>query len=100
MSEGVSMETIFDHDPTAEELRYFVGVYGKDRYLSGLSQDEALEDLAGLFAMRGDAERATGYAQRIADQDYVRLNISNQDFMSDTAARKRLSRAESRSKAA
>lgn len=94
------METIFDYDPTPNERRYFVGTESQEWYLAGLTQDEALEDLAGLFAMRGDRERATAYARQISNQDYVRLNILNQDFRSDNAERNSASRAASRSKAA
>lgn len=94
------METIFDYNPTKDELRFFTGPYGQERYLPGLTQDQALEDLAGLFALRGDSERSEAYARRIADQAYARLNILNQDFISDSAARNKSGRAESISKAA
>lgn len=94
------METIFDYDPTPEELRYLTGAASKETYLSGLTPDESFEDLAGLFAMRGDGERAGAYARQISDQEYVRLNILNQDFRSDSAERNTASRAVSSSKAA
>ena len=94
------METIFDHDPTTDELRFFTGPYGSERYLPGLTQDQALEDLAGLFAIRGDGERSEAYARRISDQACVRFNILNHDFISDSAARNKSGRAESISKAA
>ena len=94
------METIFDHAPTKDDLRFFVGPYGQERYLSGLTQDQALEDLAGLFAMRGDGEQSKAYARRISDQAYVQFNILNHDFISDSASMNKSGRAESISKAA
>lgn len=63
------METIFDHAPTPEELRYLVGP--AESYRADITEDEALEQLCMLFAMRGDAERSEAYKRRISDRDYV-----------------------------
>lgn len=93
------METIFDHDPTAEELRYLWDLDAESYRLS-VSMDRALEDLSMLFAMRDDEEQAHSYARRISDQDYVRFNLLNSDFISPRRAKKRSSVEDSNSKAA
>lgn len=94
------METIFDHQPTAEELRYFAGPFSQADYLNGLSEDEAAKDLCRLFGMRGEAVRARAYAEQIADHDYVRFTLYNGDLIASTAAENNASRASSKSKAA
>jgi len=35
-----------------------------------------------LFSMRGDDEKARGYADKISDRDYVRFTLLNGDFIS------------------
>ncbi|WP_200243424.1 hypothetical protein [Lamprobacter modestohalophilus] len=87
------METIFDHDPTAEELRYFSGPAGKDRYLEGITNDQALIDLASLFAMRGDQERSMSFIGQVSDQDFVATQLLWDSMTPESASRKRSSRA-------
>ncbi|MBV5274084.1 MAG: hypothetical protein JZU52_10705 [Lamprocystis purpurea] len=93
------METIFDHHPTPDELRY-LGDGDADAYRAGLTLDRALEDLSMLFAMRGDGQRAEAYARRISDQDYVRLNLLNHDLIPPSRERNSASFASNKSKAA
>jgi hypothetical protein len=61
------METIFDHAPTPDELRYLADP-DATAYRARVTADEALEALSMLFAMRGDAERSAAYARRMSDQ--------------------------------
>ncbi|WP_295401982.1 hypothetical protein [uncultured Thiocystis sp.] len=68
------METIFDHDPTPEELRYLAEP-DAEAYRADITEDEALEQLCLLFAMRGDAERSAAYKRRISDRAYVFFNF-------------------------
>ncbi|MCF8005091.1 MAG: hypothetical protein K9L32_12995 [Chromatiaceae bacterium] len=93
------METIFDHDPTANELRYLAGDFSQERYLEGLSKDRALEDLCMLFAMRDDEERSVSYARQMSNQDHVRLNLLNYDLIPERLANNAESEANKRSKA-
>ena len=97
---GVPMETIFDHAPTKDELRYLTGPFGREWYLDGLTEDRALEDLCMLFAMRNDEARSVAYARKMSDQDYVRFNLLNYDLIPDRLIRKSRSSADKESKAA
>ena len=94
------METIFDHAPTKEELRYLTGPYGREWYLDGLTEDRALEDLCMLFAMRNDEAQSVAYAKKISDQDYVRFNLLNYDLIPDKHPINNRSSADKVSKAA
>ena len=78
------METIFDHAPTPDELRYLADP-DATAYRARVTADEALEALSMLFAMRGDAERSAAYARRMSDQDYVRFNLLNHDLIAPPA---------------
>jgi hypothetical protein len=98
--EGRMMETIFDYDPTPDELRYLAGPCSVADYHRGLTADEALTGLCQLFAMRGDRTRANAYADRISDRDFVRFTLQNGDLIAPSAATKRDSGAVNRSKAA
>lgn len=84
------METIFDYDPTPDELRYLADP-DATAYLARVTEDEALEALSMLFAMRGDGERSAAYARRMSDQDYVRFNLLNHDLMPFNSAKNRAS---------
>ena len=84
------METIFDYDPTTEELKYLADPDAA-AYRARVTEDEALEALSMLFAMRGDGERSVAYARRMSDQDYVRFNLLNHDLMPATSAKNRVS---------
>lgn len=94
------METIFDYDPTPEELRYLAGPCSAEEYRHGITEDEALTGLCQLFAMRGDRAQADRYAARISDRDFVRFTLHNGDLMAPSAALKRDSGALKRSRAA
>jgi hypothetical protein len=93
------METIFDYDPTPEELRY-LWYGGVESYLEGPSVDRAFHDLCTLFALRGDEEPSTSYARRMSDQDYVRFNLINYDLIPSRLEMNSSSRADNKSKAA
>ena len=63
------METLFDHDPSAEELRYL--------FLSGMTREEYLATprdpetefghIYALYMIRGRREKALEYLERIRD---------------------------------
>ncbi len=93
------METIFDYDPTPEELRYLYDL-SAEAYRTTASEDRALEDLCMLFAMRHDEARSLAYARRISDQAYVRFNLTNYDLIPPSLAKNRDVSAEIKSKAA
>lgn len=79
------METIFDYDPTPEELRSLAGPFGKERYLERVTPDDALAGLSMLFAMRRDGARADAYARRIEDDD-LRFEFCHNDLISSSKA--------------
>jgi len=79
------METIFDHNPKADELRYLTGGFSQERYLEGLTEDDALAALSMLFAMRDDPERADAYSSRIQD-DELRFDLRYNDVISSSNA--------------
>lgn len=83
------METIFDYDPTPEELRYLADP-DADAYRATVSHDGALVDLAMLFAMRNDAPRADAYAHQIADPA-VRFEFIYEDLIPPNRATNRTS---------
>jgi hypothetical protein len=93
------METIFDHNPTPEELRYLYDL-SADTYRAAVSEDRAFEDLCMLFAMRQDDARSLAYARRISDKAYVRLNLTNYDLIPPSLAKNRDMSADIKSKAA
>lgn len=68
------METIFDHDPTAEEMDVlFGGPFSPDHkkmYLEVIEGDSALADLYRLFNLRGDP-KAEHYLAAIKDRRYA-----------------------------
>lgn len=84
---GVAMETIFDHEPTAEELRYLTGPQSAEQYRQVTTEDQALAGLSMLFAMRGDSKRADAYARRIQDED-LRFEFCYNDLISESNASK------------
>jgi len=93
------METIFDHAPTPDELRYLAGP-NATAYRARITQDKALEHLSALFAMRGDDGRAAAYANRIADRTYLLFELNNHDLMPASAATKSASSSMKASRAA
>jgi hypothetical protein len=83
------METIYDHNPTADELRYISGAPNAEQYRLNVTEDEALYGLAQLFALRGDGPRSEAYARRMSDPDSVQMNWLNGDYISPTRAIKK-----------
>ena len=71
------METIFDHNPTPDELRY---LGDGDAHAYRVSYDTALADLAMLFAMRGDGDRSDSYIRKISDPE-LRFDFLYQDLI-------------------
>ena len=58
------METVFDHNITPEEcLR--IGVLDKEFYLENCTEDDANMDLALLFHIRNEKEKAREYADKL-----------------------------------
>jgi len=64
----VKCETIFDHNPTDEELPHFTaGVLSKEKYLT-LSNDTHYYNIYRLYIMRGDKETAEKYYLMISEE--------------------------------
>jgi hypothetical protein len=64
---GIHMETVFDHEPTAEELRYlFLANLSREEYLAN-HQDQETEygNIYALYMIRGNREKALEYLNRI-----------------------------------
>lgn len=69
------METIFDHNPTPEELAIVFGIRSQDdlgRYkrTMALGADTQLGEIARLYLHRGMKDRAAQYLDSIRDQGY------------------------------
>ena len=63
------MESLFDHDPTAEELRFlFLEGVVRETYLA-TPRDEETEfgHIYALYMIRGRRDRALEYLERIRD---------------------------------
>jgi hypothetical protein len=61
------METVFDHDPSQEELKYlFLSGQSSEEYLSS-HQDQETEygNIYALYMIRGNREKALEYLNRI-----------------------------------
>lgn len=74
------METIFDHDPTEEEMERFKGLKNmelREIYLKG-DTDNHFYDLGILFSIRNDEEKSNYYFSKIKDKTI--LNTLMQDF--------------------
>jgi hypothetical protein len=63
------METIFDHNPSPEELRYlFLPGQNKEEYLATHTDPEAeFGNIYALYMLRGQRETALQYLERIRD---------------------------------
>jgi len=69
------METIFDHNPTDEELLCAVGGTSPhilDAVRAQRSQDGHYADIVALMRKRGDMKRAGHYLSLIRDEEYRR----------------------------
>jgi hypothetical protein len=69
------MDTIFDHDPTPEELERVYQIRSQDdmdRYLrtAATGSDTQLGEIARLYLDRGQMERAVQYLAAIKDPAY------------------------------
>lgn len=69
--EGETMETIYNHSVTAQELHilYFCDSDTQDEYLIGLSQDSAYADLVRLYRVRNDDAQADFFVNRIQNRE-------------------------------
>ncbi|MGP2571491.1 hypothetical protein ACT4R9_09650 [Ornithobacterium rhinotracheale] len=63
------METIFDHNPSAEELSKIIGNKTKEEYFSDwiFSYENSILDIVLLYEMRQDENKASQYRQLIPD---------------------------------
>jgi hypothetical protein len=63
------METVFDHNPTPEELRYlFLAGQDADAYKASHTDQEAeYGNIYALFMIRGDRPKALEYLEKIRD---------------------------------
>ena len=61
------METVFDHDPSAEELKYlFLSGQSKEAYLATHDDQETeFGNIYALYMIRGNREKALEYLNRI-----------------------------------
>lgn len=61
------METVFDHEPTAEELKYlFLSGRSKEEHLnSNPDQETEYGNIYALYMIRGSREIALEYLNRI-----------------------------------
>ena len=77
---NISMETIFDHNPTNQELEDLFGY-------SDISKDELPEnpdilnaELYRLYSIRGQEVKANSFRDRINDQKY-KFSVGYDDLM-------------------
>lgn len=59
------METIFDHNPTTEEVQKFARGWDKDKYCAIFGQDSAFVHLVDFYFNRGEIRRAEAYADKL-----------------------------------
>lgn len=63
-----SMETVFDFNPTREEIGKILNPYmagqSKDEYLRYRSQEVCYRDIAALLWMRGEEAKARSYLRK------------------------------------
>lgn len=61
------METVFDHDPSAEELKYlFLSGKTREEYMaSHEDQETEYGNIYALYMIRGNREKALEYLNRI-----------------------------------
>ena len=61
------METVFDHEPTPEELKYlFLSGRTREEYLeSHVDQETEFGNIYALYMIRGNREKALEYLNRI-----------------------------------
>lgn len=76
------METIFDYNPTEEELHRFGGMRQFEFYKRELGayyiyEDDANYHLGLLFSMRGNKEKAESYFAKIKDKEMLKTLIQD-----------------------
>lgn len=59
------METVFDHNITEKEWKHIYGTCSQDKYISFIGQETAYYDIAVLYYIRGDNDKATAYANKL-----------------------------------
>lgn len=63
------METIYDHNPTQEELKEFgANFWTKDEYLNTFSSESMWFDLALLFRLRNDKQNESRAWSHVPDK--------------------------------
>lgn len=60
------IETVFDHNITEEEWENMYGSCTQNKYTSFIGQETAFYDIATLFYLRGNKEKATEYANKLS----------------------------------
>lgn len=65
-------ETIYDHNVTADEILAMNDGYPETReeYFEVLGHDSAMAGLYRLYSLRGDAEKAIFYMEKIQDNSF------------------------------
>lgn len=58
------METVFDYNISPEECQH-IGMLDKEFYLANCTEDDANMDLASLFNLRNEREKAREYADKL-----------------------------------
>lgn len=69
-------KTVFDYDITDEEWNNIGGCMDKSFYLKYATQDDFNQDIATLFWLRGEKEKAKKFAERLPlndRNDWLRL---------------------------
>ena len=88
---NLNIETIFEHNVTAQELYNLFGCKDmtKERYLGIIQrhanikeeiQEKAYITLYHLYYWRGDVKKATEYAKKIPNRDWKYFTMLNHDI--------------------
>lgn len=70
------METIFDHNITAEERKAIIGDMTKERYLKVLDEVSSNLLIAKLYLLRGDEKKKMEYVNKLPvrmKHDFLRM---------------------------
>jgi hypothetical protein len=77
------METIFDHNPTPEELADICGeTTTRENHLSWHNQDSLYSEIYWLYELRGDMATAKNYLVKIKDPQR-RFNTQLKDCLGE-----------------
>jgi len=74
------METIFDHNPTPEELEEFFFIIPERASYVPIIQDTEYAHIYRLYKMRGNDEMAAEYLSKITSRD-IRFTASTRDYI-------------------